>query len=209
MNAAEISGYIAAGLVFLTFSMKTMIPLRIIGLVSNVAFIAYGYLETLYPVLILHVVLLPLNIWRLGQMLSLTRSIREAAQGDLNMDWLKPIGSTVRARAGDCLFAKGDIADSMFAITSGRFRLAETGIELGAPDVVGEFALFSPERKRTQTLECIEDGSLLKVGYGKVEQLFFQNPQFGFYFLRLIARRLFQNVERLEAELATRQGAVD
>jgi CRP-like cAMP-binding protein len=35
-----------------------------------------------------------------------------------------------------------------------------------------------------------------------VEQLYFQNPKFGFYFLRLAAQRLLQNNVRLEDELA-------
>jgi hypothetical protein len=42
MSATEISGNVAAGLVFLTFYMKTMVPLRIIGICSNCAFITYG-----------------------------------------------------------------------------------------------------------------------------------------------------------------------
>jgi CRP/FNR family cyclic AMP-dependent transcriptional regulator len=53
MSAAEISGYVAAGLVFMTFYMKTMVPLRVIGICSNCAFITYGCLGALYPVLIL------------------------------------------------------------------------------------------------------------------------------------------------------------
>ena len=72
---AEMIGYLAAGLVFLTFYMKTMIPLRIVGLCSNVAFIAYAILDGLYPVLILHVILLPLKAFRLRQMLVLTRRV--------------------------------------------------------------------------------------------------------------------------------------
>ena len=69
MRFAEVLGYIAATLVFATFSMKTMVPLRIIAIASNFLFIAYGYLHPAYPVLVLHVALLPLNVWRLRQML--------------------------------------------------------------------------------------------------------------------------------------------
>jgi len=35
-----------------------------------------------------------------------------------------------------------------------------------------------------------------------VKQLYFQNPKFGFYFLQLTSRRLFENVARLEKRLA-------
>ncbi len=65
LRFAEILGYIAAFLVFMTFSMKTMVPLRTVGIASNVFFIAYGYLNPAYPLLVLHLALLPLNIFRL------------------------------------------------------------------------------------------------------------------------------------------------
>jgi Cyclic nucleotide-binding domain len=207
MSFAELSGYLAAGLVFFTFYMKTMIPLRVTGLCANVAFITYGALNGLYPVLILHVILLPLNGLRLMQMMTLTRQVREAAQGDLNMDWIKPFTTARHATAGEVVFRKGDEAPNLFVIVSGRYRLAESGIALSPPQVVGEFALLAPERKRTQTLECVEEGTLLQLGYSQVEQLFFQNPKFGFYFLKLITARLFANIERLESENAALRAA--
>jgi hypothetical protein len=59
--------------------MKTMVPLRLAGIASNVFFIAYGALLVAYPVLILHVCLLPLNLLRLREMLQLTKRVDEAA----------------------------------------------------------------------------------------------------------------------------------
>jgi hypothetical protein len=50
----ELAGYIASALAFLTFYMQTMIPLRVIAIASNVAFIVYGLGGRLYPILILH-----------------------------------------------------------------------------------------------------------------------------------------------------------
>lgn len=202
MSVAEISGYVAAGLVFMTFYMKTMVPLRVIGICSNCAFIAYGFLDALHPVLILHLILLPLNSLRLRQILQLANQVREAAYGDPNMDWLKPFTSTRHVKAGEVVFRKGDVAGDMFVVLSGRFRLVETGIEIVSRDAVGEFALLTPERRRTQTLECVEPGILLQISYNQIEQLFFQNAKFGFYFLQLITRRLLQNNARVETELA-------
>jgi hypothetical protein len=40
------------------------------------------------------------------------------------------------------------------------------------------------------------------VTYRKVEELYVQNPEFGFYFLRLVSARLFQNLGKLEEQLA-------
>jgi len=44
-----------------------MSALRWMAIASNVAFIAYGYLRGLAPVLLLHTLLLPVNVCRLAQ----------------------------------------------------------------------------------------------------------------------------------------------
>jgi CRP/FNR family transcriptional regulator, cyclic AMP receptor protein len=207
MSIAEMAGYLAAFLVFLTFYMKTMVPLRVIGICSNCVFITYAYLGGLYPVLILHVILLPLNSLRLREMLRLSREVRGATQGDLNMDWLKPFTSTRRVKSGDVLFRKGDVADAMFFVVSGRYRLTELGIDILSGQVVGELGLLALDQSRTQTLECSEDGEVLQITYEQVKQLCYQNPQFGFYFLQLSTRRLFENIASLERQLAACKAA--
>jgi hypothetical protein len=63
-------GFGAAGLVLATFCMRSMNALRWVAIASNVAFIAYGYLGHLAPVLLLHALLLPVNICRLVQLRS-------------------------------------------------------------------------------------------------------------------------------------------
>ena len=73
-------GFAAAGLVLATFSMRSMIALRWVAIVSNLAFIAYGYLGHLAPVLLLHLLLLPINICRLAQLRQRrTGAVRSAA----------------------------------------------------------------------------------------------------------------------------------
>jgi CRP/FNR family transcriptional regulator, cyclic AMP receptor protein len=207
MRIGEIAGYFAAVLVFLTFYMKTMIPLRITGICSNCAFIIYGYVEGLYPVLILHSVLLPLNGLRLREILQLTKQVRTATLGDFNIHWLKPFTSTRRAKSGDVLFRKGDAADAMFFIVSGRYRLAEIGVDILPGQVVGELGLLALDHSRTKTLECVDDGQVLQITYDQVKQLYYQNPQFGFYFVQLAAQRLFADVARLERQLAACKAA--
>jgi hypothetical protein len=58
-------GYLASMLVLAAFGVKEMIPLRMIAMASNVAFLAYGLALGLSPVWLLHALLLPLNAWRL------------------------------------------------------------------------------------------------------------------------------------------------
>jgi CRP/FNR family cyclic AMP-dependent transcriptional regulator len=202
MSVADVLGYIAALLVLLTFSMKTMVPLRIVGICSNIFFIAYGYLAAAYPPLLLHAALLPLNIFRLRQMLTLVRQIGEATKGDLNMDWLKPFTTKRTVKAGEFLFRKTDKADSMYFVMSGELQIPELGVSIGTGQVIGELGLLEPDRVRTQTVQCLEDAEILHITYDQVKQLYFQNPKFGFYFLQLTSRRLFENVARLEKRLA-------
>ena len=67
MRYLEFVGYVASALVVLTFYMNDMVSLRIAALASNCAFLAYGVGLNLGPVIVLHGILLPLNIWRLAQ----------------------------------------------------------------------------------------------------------------------------------------------
>jgi CRP/FNR family transcriptional regulator, cyclic AMP receptor protein len=85
---------------------------------------------------------------------------------------------------------------------TGRFRLVEIERELSPGEVVGEIGLIAPDNRRTLTFECVEDGELLSITYAQVKQLYYQNPQFGFYFLQLISARLFQDIRRLEEKVA-------
>lgn len=62
---ADLLGYTASCAVLATFLMRTMLPLRLVAILSNVLFVAYGYVEHIHPVLFLHLALLPINFWRL------------------------------------------------------------------------------------------------------------------------------------------------
>jgi CRP/FNR family cyclic AMP-dependent transcriptional regulator len=73
----------------------------------------------------------------------------------------------------------------------------------------GELGMLAPDNRRTSSVECVETGIVLTITYDKVQQLYFQNPTFGFYLLRLTTGRLLQNLARLEARLVTRELASD
>jgi hypothetical protein len=198
MELAEILGYIAAGLVLATFTMRTMIPLRYLGIASNVAFIAYGYAADLLPVLLLHAALLPLNVYRLFEMQRMIREIAEAAGGANTLAWLQPFMSPVSFKAGEMLFRKGDHADAMYLITQGRVRLEEFGVEIRPGEVIGEIGLFSPEGKRVATATCVEDCRLMRVTRDKVRELVFQNPRFAFHLIGVVTARLVDDLRIIE-----------
>jgi len=207
ISFTEILGYVGAVVVLVTYSMRTMIPLRVLGMVSNAIFLVYSYKQGLYPHVLLHGFLLPMNGYRLNQMLRLTRQVQAAAEGDGSMAWLKPFMTKRKCKTGEILFEKDALAETMFFTVSGRFRLVESGIEIGTGQVVGELGLLAPDHRRTQTLRCEAAGEMLVISYSDVKQLYYQNPKFGFFFLHLATSRLFHNLHALEAQLAARPEA--
>ena len=201
-HAGAASSFFASMFVVATLSMRTMIPLRVFGILTNIILIASAIPTHNYPTLLLQTVLLPLNAYRLHQMLQLVRDVKKSVNSDLSMEWLKPFMTERQCAAGEILFYKDEKAEDMLYIVSGKFKLVESGIVLPVGAIVGELGMPSPSNARTQTLECIEAGLVLSVSYTQVEELYVQNPAFGFYFLRLATARLFENIAKLEQRLA-------
>jgi CRP-like cAMP-binding protein len=197
MHWVDILGYFGASLTLCVYSMKRMIPLRVIGICANCVFVAYGFLAEVYPQMVLHGLLLPINVFRLREMLQIINKVKAASRSDQNMEWLKPYMTRRTVKRGEALFKMGDLSSDMFFTLAGRYRLKEIGQEIGPGQLIGEIGLIAPENKRTLSFDCIEDGELLTISYDHVKQLYFQNPEFGFYFLQLISQRLFKDIERL------------
>jgi len=204
----QIPGYLGAVFVVVSLLMKTMIPLRVMTILSNLCFIAYSDFTGQYPMLVLYVVLLPLNAIRLYQMLLLVRRVQAASQGDQTLGALKPFMRRGNFKAGQIVFRKGECADNLYYLVSGKFRVAEIGMILKPGDFVGELGMLAPNGLRTQTLECVVGGDVLMISYEHVSELYYQNPDFGYHFLRLTAGRLFQNIEALQKQAETLQAEV-
>src|SRR5262245_66628892 len=88
------------------YAMRTMVPLRMAAISTNVLFIAYSLMSGIVPTLILHAILLPLNIYRLIQMQRLVSDVTEACSKDLQLDWLRDFTTTRSFKAGDVLFER-------------------------------------------------------------------------------------------------------
>ena len=205
MHWVEFLGYFGASLTLCVYSMKRMIPLRVIAICANCTFVAYGYLAEVYPQMLLHALLLPINSVRLYEMLQIIKKVKAASLGNHDIEWLKPYMSRRSVKRGETLFALGDLSSDMFYTLSGRFRLKEIDQEIGPGQLIGEIGLIAPENKRTLSFECVEDGEVLTISYDHVKQLYFQNPEFGFYFLQLISRRLFKDIERVRQSVPADQ----
>jgi CRP/FNR family cyclic AMP-dependent transcriptional regulator len=195
----NLAGYGASLLVFCAFYMKAMVPLRAIAIASNIAFVVYGLGHQLYPVLILHALLLPLNCLRLLQLRRLRLRVRQASRGDLSLEWLVPLMTRRRLRSSDVLFRMGDPAHSIFLVLSGSVRMAEIDVAFGPGSLLGEIGVFAPDSCRTGTAVCETDVEVGSISDAKVLQLCYQDPSFGLYLMRLVIRRMLVGERRRTA----------
>ena len=69
MSATSDIGWCACGLMLIAFCCKQAHWLRSFAIAANLAFIAYGWLGDIAPVMTLHLILLPINLMRLVQVL--------------------------------------------------------------------------------------------------------------------------------------------
>ena len=202
INFVNMLAFVGAAFYVATLMVRTIVPLRVIGIISIVFFIAYGALAGAVATFLLYLLSLPINVIRLRQMLALVKKARVSAQGDLSMEWLRPFMTPRKYKKGDVLFQKGDVAKEMFYTVGGTFLVKEIGIELPPGRVMGELGFIDPNNRRTGTVESLEDGEVLTITYDRLLELYFQNPEFGYYLLRLTAERLMQNIARLETTLS-------
>ena len=202
---AEIIGVAAAGASLYAAHAKTIIPLRVAAVIANALAMAYSLSHGTYPTFVLNALLLPLNAWRLHQMISLIRGIDAALASDMNVDWLVKYMRPTRFRAGDVMMARGEYATEAFYVIAGEVELVEINQTRGAGTLLGEIGLFTPNGRRTMTVRCKTDVEAAKIGYDQIKELYFQNPQFGFKLLHLIVARLQSNAELATAAATPRQ----
>jgi CRP/FNR family transcriptional regulator, cyclic AMP receptor protein len=188
-----IAAWVAALLVFAAFFMKTMIPLRLVAIASNVAFVAYallglryGIFGRVYPILVLHAALLPLNIVRLRQITRLIDAVNEASRSE-TFEYLIPYMMSELHPNGSTVFARGDAADKLYFIEKGRIFFPELGRRLSAGGVFGEVGLFAPQSVRSASAVCEGDCRLHAITRDKVLELYHQDPRFGFFLIRMVS----------------------
>ncbi len=198
ITIANMCALVGAIFFVATLLTRTMVPLRVSNMFSNVFFMAFGVLASDVRTFLLYLLLLPINAIRLRQMLTLVRKARNAVQGETSMEWLKPFMTQRKYREGDVLCKKGDAANEMFLTISGKFLVSEIGVELPPGSPMGELGFLTPNNQRTATIVCTEAAQVLTISYDRLLELYFQNPQFGYYFLVLTSQRLLQNIARLE-----------
>ena len=206
---AVAAGAAATLLVVVSAFVKTMIPLRWLAVASNLGFIVYGLIHPSMLMLVLHAVLLPVNLWRVQQMVQLTRRVSASSADPRQMElWLRPYMNSRRLRDGTTIFQRGALADRLYFLAEGRVELPEVGRTLKAGQMFGEIAFFAPDRRRSSSARCVGDCTVLSIDEATFKQLVYQNPDFGLEVVKLIAGRLSQDVQRLQTPRADAPASV-
>ena len=191
-------GYLAAAANVFVFISNTMIPLRIAAIIANVLFAVYFALKGYYPLFALHAFMAPINIFRLRQIRRLIFDVREATKaasaGEFDYEWLRPYMKQIELPEGFTLHRKGDLSQEAYVIVRGEVLLIEPKVTLPAGAFFGEMGLFTEENRRTATAVAKTDLTLLCVRYDDLLELAAQDPQFGFYLMKLMMRRMQHNV---------------
>ena len=189
----ELVGYAAAAFNIYAAVSKTMVRLRSAAIIGNLLSLAFALFNGTLPTVLVNAVVLPLNSWRLVGMLKQIRAVKKSTEGAFNIEWLRPFMAERKIPSGAVLFNKGDLADKAYFIQSGSVSLPEIGATLQSGALFGEIGLFARDNKRTLSALAASEVELLSIGYDEFKELALQNPEFGFYLMRLIVQRLEDN----------------
>ena len=200
MSMIDFLGWSAAALVLTTFYLKTITPLRLVAIASNVLFILFGLLSHTLPIMILHCLLLPLNIWRLVEMRQLRERVRRCPISDLSLTLLLPFMRRGRAERGRLLFSRGEKADQVYLLLSGAVLLRYQGSSIKPGQLVGLMEIFSPTSQRVDTAECQTDVEFAAVPTARFWEIAAQHPRFGNYLVRTIVRQQLGDGEERGAQ---------
>jgi len=195
MQVSELFGYAASLLVFVAFYMKGMVPLRVVAIASNIAFITYAWIDGLMPILVLHGALLPLNLLRLLQLRRLEHKVERAVEDERSIELLLPLMRRVTIRSAEMLCGGRCVSDELYYIVKGTLYLPEVKKEIGPGFWFGEIALFShaaqkPVRAIAKT-ECV---AMVLTGKAALAALV-QQPQLGIPLLRVVMVTTLQNAD--------------
>jgi len=204
METTQLIALAAAAAAIASAAMRTMPLLRLVGMGAAALTLAYGLVSDVAWLSIAGAMALAAHAWRHFETRATIKRLAESEE---------PRPTTLFAFVGreqrpadELLFRKGEPGEEMYLIVEGWVELAEIGKRLGPGQVLGELAMVVPSHKRTLTARTVTPVILARMTKRDMELTALQNPAFGFEMLRLVSRRLSDDIGRLEAELAKRDG---
>lgn len=108
------------------------------------------------------------------------------------MDWFQILEYAAAGAEFVSLWLRAAMADRIGTV-------AAYGYHADAPPLMmahGWMAMFAPDKRRTQSVRCTDDGTILKISEARALQAYTDNPEFGLYLTRKMVARLLANAER-------------
>lgn len=107
---------------------------------------------------------------------------------DADLTSLLEIATPRKYRQGELVFNEGDEADAMFVVEMGTVDMVPSGKELavvtiGSGQALGEVAFFR-RGKRPGSARAREASTILRIPFGRLEQLLVERPAFALSFYR-------------------------
>lgn len=195
----EAIGWLAVLFKLATFSMKSMVSLRVFIILSSVCFIIYSAVFQIWPLLAIEVVLLCMNAYRFYELIALRRLVTHMAD-DSEPDFSAAMayGKRRDIASGDVLFEKGDPVDSLFYLAEGRVEIEGQNVTVPAGNIFGEMAFFNSSAARMATVRCVEDTVVYELNEKRFTRLQYEDPKFAMAVMRLVTRRLVANAAQTQ-----------
>lgn len=192
----ETLGWVAMALTLCSTFSRTIIRLRVFAAYSNVLAIVSSIAAGYWPNAVQNAIQLPLNVQRIREARKQVDKLKAAPVTGVHSEWLSPHARESSLSAGQVLFRKGDPGDRLYYLVSGSVLFDEINVEIGPGTLFGEIAFFTRDGCRTQTATATSDCKLLSIDGDQLKEIYFQNPEFGWYLIQLIAQRLTAPTER-------------
>ena len=190
----EAVGWLAVLFKLATFSMNSMIWLRVLVILSSICFIIYSALFQIWPLLAIEVILLCMNAYRLYELIALRRLVTHMTDdSEADFSAAMAYGKKRVIEAGDVLFEKGDPVDSLYYLAEGLVEIEGQDVTVPAGNIFGEMAFFNSSAVRMATVRCVEDTVVYEVNEKRFTRLQYEDPKFAMSVMRLVTKRLVAN----------------
>jgi hypothetical protein len=190
----EVVGWLAVALKVTTLTMNSIIPLRIVAMASSVCFIIYSGVFEVWPLLVVELILLPLNAYRLYELVALRRLVTHMTDDSVpDFSAAMAYGKKRVIKAGDVIFEKGDPVDCLYYLAEGRVEIEDQNVSVSAGDIFGEMAFFNASAARSATVRCLEDTVVYEVDEKRFTRLQYEDPEFAMTVMRTVTKRLVAN----------------
>ncbi|WP_317057377.1 Crp/Fnr family transcriptional regulator [Roseovarius rhodophyticola] len=195
----EAVGWLAVAFKLATFSMNSMIWLRVLVILSSVCFIIYSAVFQIWPLLAIEVILLAINAYRLYELIALRRLVTHMTdESEADFSAAMAYGKRRDIEAGDVLFEKGDAVDCMYYLAEGLVEIEGQNVTVPAGNIFGEMAFFNSSAERMATVRCVEDTVVYEVNEKRFTRLQYEDPKFAMSVMRLVTKRLVANAAQTQ-----------